>query len=106
MQNHTKVYMKFFNYEAGDFIPCEMECGSPAVDVHHLTKQSKFGKKKDKDFIENLCGLCRDCHIKADSDGMFNMFCRIRHLENVCFQIFGLIEINKKVNESRKNFNK
>ena len=97
--------MDFFNYEAGDFIPCEM-CGSQAVDVHHLTKQSKFGKKKDKDFIENLCGLCRDCHIKADSDGMFNMFCRIRHLENVCHQIYGLIELNKKLDESRKNFNK
>ena len=97
--------MDFFNYEAGDFIPCEM-CGSQAVDVHHLTKQSKFGKKKDKDFIENLCGLCRDCHIKADSDGMFNMFARIRHLENVCHQIYGLIELNKKLNESRKNFNK
>ena len=105
MQNHTKVYMTFFNYEAGDFIPCEM-CGSQAVDVHHLTKQSKFGKKKDKDFIENLCGLCRDCHIKADSDGMFNMFCRIRHLENVCHQIYGLIELNKKLDESRKNTNK
>ena len=102
MQNHTKVYMTFFNYEAGDFIPCEM-CGSQAVDVHHLTKQSKFGKKKEKDFIENLCGLCRDCHIKADSDGMFNMFARIRHLENVCHQIYGLIELNKKLNESRKN---
>ena len=48
--------MDFFNYEAGDFIPCEMECGAAAVDVHHLTKQSKFGKKKEKDFIENLCG--------------------------------------------------
>ena len=97
--------MDFFNYEAGDFIPCEM-CGSQAVDVHHLTKQSKFGKKKDKDFIENLCGLCRDCHIKADSDGMFNMFCRIRHLENVCHQIYGLIELNKKLDESRKDIYK
>jgi|TARA_R100000482_G_C5071589_1_gene121790 hypothetical protein len=97
--------MDFFNYEAGDFIPCEM-CGSQAVDVHHLTKQSKFGKKKDKDFIENLCGLCRDCHIKADSDGMFNMFARIRHLENVCHQIYGLIELNKKLDESRKDIYK
>ena len=97
--------MDFFNYEAGDFIPCEM-CGSQAVDVHHLTKQSKFGKKKDKDFIENLCGLCRDCHIKADSDSMFNMFARIRHLENVCHQIYGLIELNKKLDESRKDIYK
>jgi len=105
MQNHTKVYMTFFNYEAGDFIPCEM-CGSQAVDVHHLTKQSKFGKKKEKDFIENLCGLCRDCHIKADSDSMFNMFARIKHLELVCHQIFALINLNEKLNESRKDIYK
>jgi len=81
-------------------------CGSRATDIHHLTKQSKFGKKREKDFIENLVGLCRDCHVKAESDGMFNMFCRIKHLENVCSQIFALIDLQKRLNESRKNKHK
>ena len=89
--------MDFFNYAEQDFIPCEMECGSKAVDCHHLTKQSKFGTKKEKDYIENIIGVCRDCHIKAESDSMFNFYCRIKHLENVCIQIHSLIEVNKRL---------
>ena len=72
-------------------------CGDKAVDVHHLDKQSKFGSKKEKDYIENLIGVCRDCHIKAESDPIFNMYCKIKHLENVCIQVYALIDINKKL---------
>jgi hypothetical protein len=102
MKKHTKVYMDFFDYGEQDFIPCEM-CGSKAVDVHHLMKQSKFGNKKEKDYIENLIGVCRDCHNKAENDGMFNMFCRIKHLENVCMQVHGMINLNKRLNENKRN---
>ena len=101
MQKHTKVYFDFFDYGMDDFIPCEM-CGSKATDIHHLTKRSKFGNKKERDFIENLAGLCRDCHVKAESDGMFNMFCRIKHLENVCSQVYAMIDLKRQLNESRK----
>ncbi len=97
MKTHTKVYMDFFNYGEQDFIPCEM-CGGQAVDIHHLTKQSKFGKKKEKDFIENLIAVCRDCHNNAEHDNIFNMFCRIKHLENTCIQIYALINLKKKLN--------
>ena len=93
--------MQFFNYEQQDFIPCEM-CNSKAVDIHHLEKRNK----RKNDFIENLVSLCRDCHIKAESDGMFNMFCRIKHLENVCVQVYALIELNKRLDENKKNRNK
>jgi len=101
MQKHTKVYIDFFDY-FDEFIPCEM-CGGRATDVHHLTKRSKFGSKQERDYIENLIGLCRDCHIKAESDSMFNMFCRIQHLENVCVQVYALIDLNKKLNENKRN---
>ena len=104
MQKHTKVYMQFFNYEEQDFVPCEM-CGSRAVDIHHLERQSKFGKKKEKDYIENLIGVCRDCHIKAESDGMFNMFCRIKHLENVCTQVYAIIDLDKRLKKYGENKN-
>ena len=106
MKNHTKVYMNFFNYVEQDFIPCEM-CSSKATDIHHLEKQGKIGKKKEKDFIENLIGVCRSCHIKAESDSMFNMFCRIKHLENVCVQVYSLIDLHKRLNkyENRKQIN-
>ena len=100
MQNHTKVYFNFFNYEKGDIILCEF-CGSVAVDIHHLERRNKI----KNDFIENLVGLCRDCHIKAETDRMFNMFCRIKHLENTCVQIYSLIELEKRLKEyeNRKN---
>lgn len=101
MQNHTKVYFNFFNYDSSDKIYCEM-CNDIAVDIHHLEKRNKT----KNDFIENLVGLCRDCHIKAESDSMFNMFCRIKHLENVCIQVYTLIELNKRLNANRRNRNK
>ena len=96
--------MDFYYFGESDYIPCEM-CGGKATDIHHLTKQSKFGKKKEKDFIENLVGLCRSCHIKCESDKMFNMFCRIKHLEGVCLQVHALIQLEKRLNENRKNRN-
>jgi 5-methylcytosine-specific restriction endonuclease McrA len=92
MQNHTKVYMNFFYYGVEDFVPCEM-CEAKAVDIHHIEKRNKT----KNDYIENLIGLCRDCHIKAESDTCFNMFCRIRHLENVCVQVYALINLNNKL---------
>ena len=96
--NHTKVYMNFFGYDiSDDYIPCEM-CNSPSVDNHHIEKRNKT----KNDFIENLIAVCRDCHIKAESDGMFNMFCRIQHLENVCSQVYALIDLNKKIKNGNK----
>ena len=104
MQKHTKVYFDFFDYGMDDFIPCEM-CGSKATDVHHLTKRSKIGSKQERDYIENLIALCRDCHIVAESDTSFNSYCRIQHLELVCVQVYALIDLNRKLNnyENRKN---
>ena len=68
-------------------------CGSRAVDIHHLEKRNKT----KNDFIENLIGLCRDCHNKAENDSCFNMICRIKHLENVCTQIYALMDLKKKI---------
>ena len=76
-------------------------CNDVAVDIHHLERRNKT----KNDFIENLIGVCRSCHIKAESDSMFNMFCRIKHLELVCQQIYHQIEYKKQY-ENRKNRNK
>tara|TARA_R110000823_G_scaffold269491_2_gene389256 strand:+ start:84 stop:362 length:279 start_codon:yes stop_codon:yes gene_type:complete len=92
--------MKFFGYGEQDFIPCEM-CGSRAVDIHHIEKRNKT----KNDYIENLIALCRDCHINAESDTSFNSYCRIEHLELVCRYIYALIDLNKKLNENRKQIN-
>ena len=102
MPNPTTVYLDFFTYDISDYIECEMECGSRAVDIHHIEKRNKTRN----DFVENLIALCRDCHIKAESDPCFNQYCRVKHLENTCIQIVALIQLNKQLNEYRKNSNK
>ena len=90
--------MTFFDYGETDFIMCEMCQQDRAVDIHHLEGRG-MGGSSCKDHIENLMGLCRDCHIKAESDKCFNMFARIKHLENTCIQIYSLIELEKRLKE-------
>ena len=98
--------MDLFDYGEQDFVMCEMCQNDRAVDIHHLEGRG-MGGSKNKDYIENLMGLCRDCHLKAESDSSFNMFCRIKHLENVCHQVYAIIEYEKKLNyESNKNTGK
>ena len=59
MKPHTKIYMNHFGYDINSWIPCEVpNCGKQCVDVHHVTPRSQGGK----DTIENLMGLCRECH--------------------------------------------
>lgn len=62
MQKHTKIYMSYFGYDVGDFIPCEV-CGSTAVDIHHINCRG-MGGSKVKDDITNLMALCRKCHLE------------------------------------------
>ena len=96
--------MTFFDYGETDFVMCEMCQQDRAVDIHHLDPRG-MGGSEQKDYIENLMGLCRDCHNQAESDSSFNMFCRIKHLEHVCHQVYAKIEY-QKIYESRKNKNK
>ena len=97
MKKHTKVYMDFFDYGEQDFVMCEMCQQDRAVDIHHLERRTR--NKITNDYIENLVGLCRDCHINAESDKCFNMYVRIKHLENTCIQIYSLIELEKRLKE-------
>ena len=57
MQKHIKNYYNYHGYAPDEFIPCEV-CGKQAVDIHHIVYKSAMGS----DNIENLIGLCRDCH--------------------------------------------
>ena len=66
MQKHVKIYMKHFGYGEQDWMPCEW-CAGTAVDVHHID-----GRGPGKDVIDNLVGLCRDCHVEAHADPEFN----------------------------------
>jgi len=64
MKKHTKIYTSFFGYISPSEIPCEI-CTAPAVDIHHIEPRGMGGSKL-KDFIENLMGLCRNCHDDAE----------------------------------------
>ena len=59
--------MDHFGYGEQDWMPCEW-CAGKCVDVHHIKPKSLGGK----DEIDNLVGLCRDCHNEAHNDPGFN----------------------------------
>jgi hypothetical protein len=64
MQRHTKIYLVFFGLDNTDFIECE-KCGCKACDIHHIDARGMGGDPQgNKDVIENLMALCRDCHEK------------------------------------------
>ena len=60
VKKHTKIYMKYFGYGEQDFIECEV-CRRKCIDIHHIKYKSQGGK----DEINNLIGLCRECHEEA-----------------------------------------
>lgn len=61
MKKHVEIYIRYFGSD--DFYPCEV-CSSRATDVHHIKYKSRGGKDK----IENLMGLCRNCHTQAHQE--------------------------------------
>ena len=65
MERHVKIYTKHFNIGEQDVPLCEV-CGTVAVDVHHVEPRGRGGKNPEKDRIDNLIGLCRSCHLKAE----------------------------------------
>lgn len=81
MQNHTKVYMKFFDYFGDEFIACEM-CGLKAVDIHHIEPRQSGGSKT-KDTIDNLMALCRKCHIHYGDKEQFKQTLTNKHNERI-----------------------
>lgn len=81
MVKHKKIYLDYFGYGEQDYIPCEY-CTKRAVDVHHLERRG-MGGSKDKDRIENLMGLCRECHTIAEANPKFNEMLKKVHLKTI-----------------------
>lgn len=81
MKPYVKIFMNYFGYSPGDFIPCEY-CGSPSVEIHHITPRS-LAKKGKVNVIENLAAVCRECHDKCHASKDFNEEVRARHWKNV-----------------------
>ena len=70
MKKHTKIYFDYFDLTIADTVLCE-NCGAVAVDIHHVDFKG-MGGSKNKDYIENLIALCRNCHNKAHNSKDFN----------------------------------
>lgn len=68
--------MKYFGYTEGDFMPCEI-CDRQAVEVHHLEPKS-IAKSKEN-LIDNLIGVCRDCHDNCHRNNSFNQEAMLIH---------------------------
>lgn len=79
MKKHTKIYLDYFGYTGQEFIACEV-CGRRAVDVHHIDCRG-MGGSKEKDKIENLMGVCRECHIKYGDKKEYMDFLKEKHQE-------------------------
>jgi|TARA_Y100000034_G_scaffold62646_1_gene75933 5-methylcytosine-specific restriction endonuclease McrA len=83
MKKHTKIYFNFFKIGEEDFVACEV-CTSKAVDIHHIEARG-LGGSKEKDYIENLVALCRNCHNNAGSSKIFNEKLKHKHLAYIKF---------------------
>lgn len=77
LKKHTKIYIAHFGGECEEYVPCEI-CENPAVDVHHIDARG-MGGTNDKDTIENLMGLCRECHQYFGDKVRFKRMLRIIH---------------------------
>ena len=75
--------MEYFGYVLDDVIECEA-CRRRAVDIHHISgRKMGAGKKSQKNHIENLVALCRECHIKAEHNKEFNQLIKEIHLKKL-----------------------
>lgn len=82
LKKHKKIYLDFFKYKEGDYVPCEC-CSKPATDIHHISPRGMGGDPQGKkDVIENLVGLCRACHDQT-RDAKFNDQVKKNHLLRV-----------------------
>lgn len=76
---HVRVFMSFFGYDPGDFIPC-IWCGGPSNAIHHIRFRSLiFGEDRDK--IENLCSVCQIDHDRCHNEPEFNELVKQKHLK-------------------------
>lgn len=100
MKKHTKIYLDSFGYppDPSIHIPCEIgkneynNCLNKATDIHHIDARG-MGGSKDKDRIENLMALCRNCHndygdIKKYKEFLFAIHKKRMDQENIDYENF------------------
>ena len=84
MKPLVKIYLDSMGYDESDFIPCEV-CGLKAVDIHHINARGMGGNpSKDKDVIENLQALCRECHTNYGDQRAYKQWLKDKHTLAMC----------------------
>lgn len=81
MKKHVKVYLDHFGYDVNDYVPCEV-CGRKGQDIHHI-KARGMGGSKERDVIENLQALCRQCHLDYGDKKQWMDFLNDKHKEKL-----------------------
>ena len=76
MKPYVKTYLAYFGYDESSWIPCEI-CGAKCVEIHHLEPKS-IAKAKEN-LIDNLIGICRECHNLCHSNRQFNEDAKLIH---------------------------
>lgn len=111
---YKKIYAGFFGISPDDRVPCErcimlnllgLKHGvSEAVDIHHCSARGAGGdpqRKKDK--IENLGGVCRECHDELEKDpnanALFSEWCANKEVRKVVMDKFLFGEGEKLINQ-------
>lgn len=84
MKKHTKIYCDHFDIiNPEEYHPCEW-CESRAiVDINHIIPRGMGGKNPRVDRIENLVGMCRECHINFEKKYISKKDLREAHLKNI-----------------------
>ena len=59
------TYLMAFKYKENDIISCEF-CGRLSIDIRYINQRG-IGKDKNKNCVENLVALCKDCYLKIKS---------------------------------------
>ena len=81
MTNHLKIYLHGMGFDSSDTIFCEV-CGKVAVDLHHINARG-MGGSKERDNLENIMALDRECHIKYGDKKQYKEFLKEIHLKNI-----------------------
>lgn len=84
MKRHIKIYCDYFGIsEQDDKRLCEHCRIRLITDIHHIKPRGMGGKNEKVDVIENLIGLCRNCHILAESKKLSKEYLFDIHYKNL-----------------------
>lgn len=81
MKKHVKIFLDYYDLH-GERIMCQCCNMAEAVDIHHIEPKG-MGGSEEKDFIENLIALCRECHQAVHAEKISKEFLKniISHIK-------------------------